>query len=1383
MFIFSNHQNIYKKRSFIKLNHSIFIICFYLSVFKFFILNIDVDLNNILVFDSRKYRSGNLAINSNGDMIVEYSIDSYRLFYGLDKNGLYYFTDTENNEIHTKEINITNSGGTYVGRYESKNLFISLKDYINNNKQYLFSTSSYHSVTELYDLEDLDNNKIITTQNFLEYEIFSYQYSLLELTTESQKEYLLMFTVTTDESNKGNLLLLKKIAFIENNLDNCEISEEILDNNYNRLVSGFVMQSLIVIFYLNRTPQYSILIYDFSLTQLGTAINIETIGSYNKGDGLFFKCIHLKDNIGIFVYYKDTSIYIPILKIGSIDVSTYSFTPLITTNIDDYSFINTAPLLNDLIKINDNRFSFIATTTDAFSLYIYLYDLYNNNENLKIRLYKPNLTNYKFVKEMSTIIFNNYLVFTSSVVDPINYSSEDNDCFSIFMIFGFANGTDSIIDISSYFMDDNVNNENNIIKKLKDYLIIDNNIFGYEFAKQIKLITIPDHILFFNKDNKDVQLSNNNILNFDYIFKQNTNMIKTDDFYSLSYQFIIQEPEYNEFNNYPISIKEYPYSGSADQISFFSQNKFYGRTNKLEFKLCHDYCGSCYKIGTNINDQKCVSCLPDYQYDYPSISPPNCVPEGYYKNKNSLIVPYTQGNPKFFTNINSHKTIYFDNSLYCPEEYAFLIINTNECKSSCSYLELLTKNCLLQQDNYLIYELLKNLINEYPIDGESLVIEGEDQYAFQLTTSFNELDTLEGFYDNVYNLSMIDLCECETLLKGQNTIDDDTPLIFLKFEKLTNSVSEKNVQYEIYHPISKQILNLSICQNTTIDLYIPVTLSEKTKDLYNDLQESGYDLFNINDSFYTDICTPYKSENGTDVLLSDRKNDYYNANETTCQDKCQYSSYSLDTEYLKCECNIEEEEIDVEEPEKFSGKMILHSFYDVLKYSNIHVIKCFSLVFDLNSITNNYGSIMVIAYFALYVIFFIVFIVKGINPIKIDVVKAYLEKPKENINNDNKKNNKKVKIRDKSKNINKGNNISIKKKDRSITTEIVISKGNNKNKLDKDNNNSIKLSKFNRINIHIPPKRKANPSKINETNNSVNIYKKDKNEHKKERYIKLDAISLNNNTRNINSKRRIIESPKIKINSKFKNDQNELLFQVKTDKQNKEEKMDDFELNDLEYVEAIDLDKRPFHQIYWVTLKREHSILFTFFSWNDYNLWYIKFVRFIFLVCTDMAMNVFFFSDDSMHKLYLNYGEYDFIQQIPQIIYSTIISQLLEVFLCYLSLTDKHIYEIKRLKNNNQNKIEVLKIIKCINIKLICFFVFTFVMFAFYWYIITAFCAVYQNTQKTFIKDSLSSFVTSLLTPFPLYLLPVTLRIIALKDIQKKRLKFIYKLSDIIPFF
>ena len=43
----------------------------------------------------------------------------------------------------------------------------------------------------------------------------------------------------------------------------------------------------------------------------------------------------------------------------------------------------------------------------------------------------------------------------------------------------------------------------------------------------------------------------------------------------------------------------------------------------------------------------------------------------------------------------------------------------------------------------------------------------------------------------------------------------------------------------------------------------------------------------------------------------------------------------------------------------------------------------------------------------------------------------------------------------------------------------------------------------------------------------------------------------------------------------------------------------DFELNNMDYLAALKYDNRTFLEIYWSFLKREHLILFTFFSWND----------------------------------------------------------------------------------------------------------------------------------------------------------------------------------------
>ena len=164
-----------------------------------------------------------------------------------------------------------------------------------------------------------------------------------------------------------------------------------------------------------------------------------------------------------------------------------------------------------------------------------------------------------------------------------------------------------------------------------------------------------------------------------------------------------------------------------------------------------------------------------------------------------------------------------------------------------------------------------------------------------------------------------------------------------------------------------------------------------------------------------------------------------------------------------------------------------------------------------------------------------------------------------------------------------------------------------------------------------------------------------------------------------------------------------------------------------------------------------------------------------------MALNTFFFSDDSMHKLFLNYGKYDFIQQIPQIAYSTIISSLIEIFLCYLSLTDKYFYLLKSsfIKGEKNN---IIKLIKCVRIKLISFFIFLFLFFLMYWYIICVFCGVYKNTQITFIKDTVISFAINIIYPFIFYFISACFRSCSLKY-KKKNYKCFYSFSYIIPFF
>ena len=154
----------------------------------------------------------------------------------------------------------------------------------------------------------------------------------------------------------------------------------------------------------------------------------------------------------------------------------------------------------------------------------------------------------------------------------------------------------------------------------------------------------------------------------------------------------------------------------------------------------------------------------------------------------------------------------------------------------------------------------------------------------------------------------------------------------------------------------------------------------------------GYDLFDINSPFYQDICTPYKSSDGTDVLLNDRVNYYYNNEETSCQSNCKFSDYLMESQYLKCDCDITNSEINTQETTKFSAKSIYESFFSVLKYSNYKVLKCSKLTFTLNSITHNIGSIFAIIYFLIFFVFFLIYILKGITQLKTEISKNIIQK-------------------------------------------------------------------------------------------------------------------------------------------------------------------------------------------------------------------------------------------------------------------------------------------------------------------------------------------------------------------------------------------------------
>ena len=150
-----------------------------------------------------------------------------------------------------------------------------------------------------------------------------------------------------------------------------------------------------------------------------------------------------------------------------------------------------------------------------------------------------------------------------------------------------------------------------------------------------------------------------------------------------------------------------------------------------------------------------------------------------------------------------------------------------------------------------------------------------------------------------------------------------------------------------------------------------------------------------------------------------------------------------------------------------------------------------------------------------------------------------------------------------------------------------------------------------------------------------------------------------------------------------------------------------------------------------------------------------------------------------MHKLTVDNGELDFLYQIPQILYSSIISSVINKILKILSLSEAQILSIKKEKTFKNRTIKANKILKCLRIKFIIFFIISFLLSFIFWYFISGFCAVYTNTQIILIENTFISFGVSMIYPFGLNLLGGIFRIPALRA-PKKNKQCLYKFSLLV---
>ena len=1022
-------------------------------------------LNKIVEVGEKNFRYVNLATNLQGDLYFETTQypdgNNIRKFFVLNKNGKYIYKD--NNGDDTPYLSIIASGQSNPNqeRLEAEILFVKLSD-SSDNKEYLANIGYLNSYFEIF---DMDSKSIIgqkKVSDVLEYEISSDSFAFFQQKYLTDKNYYIVAFIA-HYSNGIYYLSIKRFYLLSTNIENS--NNYIVENKKHfavakrNIITCFeTSQGKIICFYQDTSYRFKIQQYNYNLEEVVNYI----FGTENNADiqntHIFFKCIHFKEEIGIFAYYSSVD-----------DVNPYiSLKIFENSQINDYKDISKFILneyqllyyhkLNDLIKISDTKICYAGCSVDKTILYIIMITLYDNDSKVIIRYYSVNMYssyNKKFYKDLRLHLFNNFISMVFSHCSQNSCSADHDEHYSSIIIFNYPNGNNLNVDLIAYLNNTNGNMENiNLNIDINSDIFIDNNIFGYDF-KGIKIKNICNEMKLYFKETKE-EINEDQIIlknqNFNFIISilQNDGEYEKKD-YIFELEVIYTEPDYESFN-----LNASKVVGLSDAKSYFEKEEYVGKILEYKFTLSNSlttYCENiacilCYSDNINI----CITCENDFEII--ENGEKICKYEEEEKEEEEI--------EEFIEKIENEEK---EEQEVEGKEIEFLKEEIVINKFKCTDEQVINNECdeiIPNEQIKSVYQKLEDgLLNKNYIEDNMIVITKNVIY---------QISKLENQKNNNKNISSIDFGECEKKLRKQeNLSENDDDLIIYKVDIKNNDLTISYIQYEIFNPYTYKKLNLDICKNEEITILTPVNLNIKTEELYNDLNKYGYNLFNSNDSFYNDICTKYKSSNNTDVTINDRKKDYYiNNNKTMCQTGCDFKFYNSTIKKANCRCYFQDENQIVADKNliEFYKEQLLEGFLNPLVYSNFHVMKCYKLLFSKEGLKKNIGSYILIILLLFLFILMICFYTKEREKIDYFILQIMKQKNPLNINNNNKKSLKtKTKI----------NNSSVKLKtykENKTKNEISNKKFKNMNKIKKINgNNNIPLSHKNK-NKNEPPKKK-----------------------------------------------------------------------------------------------------------------------------------------------------------------------------------------------------------------------------------------------------------------------------------------------------------------------
>ena len=750
---------------------------------------------------------------------------------------------------------------------------------------------------------------------------------------------------------------------------------------------------------------------------------------------------------------------------------------------------------------------------------------------------------------------------------------------------------------------------------------------------------------------------------------------------------------------------------------------FYFDNINNQFKPCYETCLTCNE-GGNKDNNNCLTCEVNYRQKPDSPGTTNCVTDCYYFY--------------YYTIYGQYKCT---NSSNCPDEANLYIEELRKCTNNCANeekykfqyggkcIEKCPKDTKANEKSICIDSNVNSCSkSDTEIDlQEFLTSGGVDLNAKNYAKEFSYTTRhLSYYYNNIYsiilykdkncieelavNMPKVDFGDCYTKVQEKMQPPSNDKIVVAIVERLIGQ--KKSNSYSFYHPETGEKLHAeAICKDEEIIVKESVLTQLNNSDVNLDsilyLAQQSIDIFNLSDSFYKDICYHFDSPNGKDVPLQDRIKTYY-PNITLCDQGCTSKGVNLTSMESICECKFN----DIMSNELIEGNAFiegtLSEISDIVSSSNLLVLKCYKNAFEKENIIKNSGGFIILTIFLLELVFTFVFIIYDMSRIR-----KYLYN----------------------------------------LTEYFMIYNNNLNK-NNNNNNTLLTDKKK---VKAPPKKKGSKSTkiVNNINNKIkkkrqlysakNIYNED-NISKSLSNVKSEEMALAHRKTSVHSKKAKfpIKCKNLNINNKKESNSLTDLLKVKNSLGGLD--MEEYlkpDLDDMEYDDAIKLDKREFCEFFGEKIKENQIIMNTFYFKENLRPMSIKIILLLLNIDLYFVVNGLFFSEEYLSELFNSNEEETFFSFVPRsfsrFFYCTMVGLVVGIIIDCIFIEEKKVKRIflREKEDPMQLRYEISLTVKSIKTRYTVFIFLCIFISIISWYYISCFNNTYLGVRGEWIKSSI----------------------------------------------